>query len=185
MKDTESGSMAGIKIIGEADMGLDSLIKEMSKRTHLEIGVDESVDPEAAVKAIVNEFGYDSPGIPVTPKMRKWFAAQGYPLKATTQYIKIPARPFISKGIYDNLEDIWELIDRQTELIHNRKATVKSSMNLVGAFIVRKIQEYIERNDAKENHPMTSNRKGHDHPLIGHGGLKKSITYVVKGGRQK
>lgn len=184
MHDIGVGSMAGIKVVGD-DLGLDALVKELSKRSHLEIGVDTSLDPKAALKAIVNEFGYDSPGIPVTPQMRKWFAAQGFPLKKTTKYIKIPARPFISAGIYENLDEIWQFLDVQIDLVHRRKTTVKRAMHLTGAFIVKRIQDYMDENNSKENHPMTVANKGHANPLIGTGDLRDAITFEVVGGRKK
>lgn len=42
--------------------------------------------------------------IRVSEKMRNWFAAQGRPLKKTTQVIVIPARPLFSPGV-DVLEE--------------------------------------------------------------------------------
>lgn len=183
MEDTEGGNV-GIKIVGDSMMGLDTLLKDVSQNITLEIGIAADADPETIMKAVINEYGYDSPGIFVTPAMRRWFAAQGYPLKRSTTYIKIPARPFISAGIYDNLEDIWEKMDTFVDEIHAGVITPREALDILGGFIVVKIQEYMLHNKTKENHPLTIERKGHTKPLIGVGSLRDSIAYDVKGGKK-
>lgn len=170
-----------IKVVGDATLGLNALIEELSNTQRLEIGILEKTSPENLMKAIVNEFGYDTPGIPVTPELRKWFAFKGYPLKKSTRYIKIPARPFISAGIYENLEEIWDTLDELNVAVHDQKITVRQALNRLGALIVFKIQKYMDEGSFKENHPLTVQEKGHTNPLIGHGGLRNSIGYSVKG----
>lgn len=173
-----------IKILEDSTLGLEELVKDLDKTMTLEIGIDASTNPQDIMKAIINEYGYDSPGIPVTPAMRRWFAAQGFPLKASTRYIKIPARPFISKGIYDNLDEIWRMLDDLIELVRAGKIRVPMAFNILGAFIVEKIQGYIDVNSAKANHPLTVQRKGFNHPLLNTGSLRDSVTYNVrKGGK--
>ncbi len=49
--------------------------------------------------AAVHEFGCT---IPVTPKMRAYLHHQGIHLKTTTQYINIPARPYIRPVLYND-----------------------------------------------------------------------------------
>lgn len=181
VEDTEGGNV-GIKIVGDSMMGLDKLLRDVSQDITLEIGIAADADPKTIMKAVINEYGYDSPGIYVTPAMRRWFAAQGYPLKKSTAHIKIPARPFISAGIYDNLEEIWGKMDSFVDLIHLGKMTPREALDTLGGFIVMKIQEYMLRNKTKENHPLTIDRKGHAKPLIGTGDLRNSVTYGIKGG---
>lgn len=181
--DTGDGNMK-MKILEDSTLGLEEIVKELDHKMTLDVGIDASADPKSIMKAIVNEYGYDSPGIPVTQAMRKWFAAQGFPLKASTRYIKIPARPFISKGIYDNLDEIWSTLDDLIKLVQEGKLRTPVAFNILGAFIVEKIQGYIDVNDAKANHPLTVQRKGFNNPLTNTGSLRDSIAYKVnKGGK--
>lgn len=66
--------------------------------------------PEDSQKVLSNEFGAT---IPVTPAMRSWFAGQGYPLKGSTRFIRIPARPFVRPGVENALasSEVGELFD--------------------------------------------------------------------------
>ena len=64
------------------------------KRKKIKIGVLGN-DSELQMIAAVHEYGAD---IPVTPKMRAWFAGNGYPLKSSTTVIKIPERSFLRTG---------------------------------------------------------------------------------------
>ena len=50
---------------------------------------------EHAWLAGIHEYGCK---IPVTPKMRAWFAYQGFPLKKSTTVITIPERSFLRAG---------------------------------------------------------------------------------------
>lgn len=174
-----------IRVVGDATLGLNDLLEDLKGTQTLEIGILEKTSPENLMKAIINEFGYDSPGIPVTPELRAWFAYKGFPLKKTTRYIKIPARPFISAGIYENLEEIWDTVDELTDMVHAGKLTTRQALNRAGALIVHKIQLYMETGKHKANHPLTVQEKGHANPLIDTGDLKNSIGYTVKGWKKK
>lgn len=170
-----------IKTVGDATFGLDYLLEEMRGTQTVDIGISAHASPENIMKAIINEFGYDNPGIPVTPELRRWFAFKGYPLKKSTQYIKIPARPFISAGIYEYLVEIWETMDELTEQVHAGELTTRQAMNRIGAFVVRKVQQYMESGSHKANHPLTASEKGHPNPLMDTGELANSLGYSVRG----
>lgn len=59
--------------------------------------------------------------IPVTNRMRKWFAAQGMPLKSTTAALKIPPRPIFNPvlGEVDSIVDsvLDKYFDRVIEVL--------------------------------------------------------------------
>lgn len=182
--DMINGDVMGIKIINEAATDLSDLIAEASKKYSIEFGVREDAGPKNIMKAIVNEFGYDSPGIPVTDAMRKWMAYKGYPLKASTQYIKIPARPFISKGIEENLDEIFDMMDVLTEQVNAKKSYkskgfLKKEMDAIGKLVIKQIQEYMDSNSSKANHPLTVEGKGHSNPLVGTGELRDALGYDI------
>ncbi len=174
-----------IKVVGDATLGLNDLLEDLRGTLTLDIGIAANASPENIMKAIINEFGYDSPGIPVTSDLRKWFALKGYPLKKSTRYIKIPARPFISAGIYEYIVEIWETMDELTEQVHMRKLTRRQAMNRIGAFVVSKVQQYMESGSHKANHPLTVQEKGHPNPLMDTGELVNSLGYSVKGWKKK
>lgn len=174
-----------ITAVGDATLGLDDLLEDLRGIQKLDIGIAANTSPENIMKAIINEYGYDSPGIPVTPDLRKWFAVKGFPLKKSTRYIKIPARPFISAGIYEYLAEIWETMDELTDQVHMRKITTRQALNRMGAFIVHKIQQYMESGSHKANHPLTVKEKGHPNPLMDTGELIESLGYSVRGWKNK
>jgi hypothetical protein len=179
-----SGDLMGIKIIDGAATDLSDLIAEASKKYSIEFGVREDAGPKNIMKAIINEFGYDSPGIPVTDAMRKYMAYKGYPLKKSTKYIKIPARPFISTGIEENLNEIFDLLDNLTAQVHAKKTYktkgfLKKEMEQIGELVIKQIQDYMNSNNAKANHPMTIEGKGHSNPLVGSGELRDALGYEI------
>lgn len=66
----------------------------------------------AATRAAVHENGAH---IPVSDKMRVFFAAQGFPLRKDTRFVRIPARPWLKPAekeldefLADRLEDLME-----------------------------------------------------------------------------
>lgn len=55
--------------------------------------------------------------VPVTSRMRKWFAAQGKPLRRTTTYLKIPPRPIFDPVIGEFEEEIDAVVNRYMDRI--------------------------------------------------------------------
>jgi hypothetical protein len=73
--------------------------------------------PENGALVQMMEFGY---ACSVTPKMRKWFAVQGWPLKSSTTKIVVPARPILGPVI-DILNreiqgKIWEIFGQISDV---------------------------------------------------------------------
>ena len=61
-------------------------------------------DHDAVASALEN-----GASIEVTPAIRGYFAAMGFPLKATTQVLTIPARPFLEPTFDAHLMDLVEI----------------------------------------------------------------------------
>jgi hypothetical protein len=55
--------------------------------------------------------------VPVTQRMRKWFAAQGKPLKRTTVALKIPPRPIFDPVLGELEDKIDEVVNRYMDQI--------------------------------------------------------------------
>ena len=82
-------------LIDKGDL-IGSVTYELPSRDTVFIGVKKASKNKDGTSeaniAAVHEFGCT---IPVTPKMRAYLHHQGIHLKASTQYIHIPARPFL------------------------------------------------------------------------------------------
>jgi len=57
-------------------------------------------------KASIHEYGAV---IPVTPAIRGYMAAHGFPLKASTNFIHIPARPFMEPSFNRLMQELQEI----------------------------------------------------------------------------
>lgn len=53
--------------------------------------------------------------IPVSEKMRGWFLHQGFPLKASTVAIRIPARPFLAPAADETEEDLDTIVGKHAD----------------------------------------------------------------------
>ena len=127
--------------------------------------------------ASIHEYGCR---IEVTPKMRKYLAATGLHLKATTTHITIPERAFLRNG-YDKSKD--EVIAKAEAVIGDVIGGTMSEnqlFELVGLLLKSRIQDYARDLDNPPNHPYTVERKGSSNPLVSTGDLIGSITYKVE-----
>lgn len=144
-------------------------------RKEIKVGVFDS--GELGMIAAVHEFGTQ---IEVTPKMRGWFGANGYPLKASTTHINIPERSFI-RGGFD--EHIGKTIDKiETMLPHVMALAMDSDMFLdaIGMDLASHIKKYMNELDSPPNADMTVQRKGSSNPLISSGRLRNSIKHKIE-----
>jgi hypothetical protein len=124
----------------------------------------------------VHEFGAR---IPVTDKMRKWFAAQGYPLKATTTHITIPERSFIRAG-FDESEK--EFLDEARKWLIEafRKGTPSETvLNALGLQLQGMMQTYLRNVSEPPLSDMTIEMTGRSNPLVHTGHLLQAIVYEV------
>ena len=95
----------------------------------------------------------------------------------------IPARPFLTDGIRQNLGKIKAAMKVEAQKV---AAGGKANWNKVGTMAVRAIQEFVRGDFYKQNKPnskKTIEYKGSDTPLIDTAEMVNSITYIVQ--RQK
>lgn len=127
--------------------------------------------------AAVHEWGLT---ITVTDKMRKWFIAQGHPLKKTTTQIVIPERSFFRSGMRDKGSDAAK---KYTKLIAEViKGTISSEqfLNGLGLEVTTVIKEYARDLSSPKNSGFTVERKGSSNPLVDTGNMIGAINYKVE-----
>jgi hypothetical protein len=151
-------------------------IIEKLKRKTIRAGILEKEDSQILMIANVNEYGVN---ITVTPKMRGWFAAQGFPLSPQKDEIKIPERPFIRGSFDNNLFRIVEFGRRDIIKVFNLTMSVDVYFKRLGLYCVSLVKKYMTDSRDIENSGMTIALKGSDNPLIDTGRLRASITYEV------
>lgn len=132
---------------------------------------------EVEMIAGVHEFGTK---INVTPKMRAWFAANGYPLKKETTAITIPERSFLRSGFDENIDGIFEKLKVLLPEVLELNVNADAFMDMVGLELAGKIQEKIRNLDSLPNSQMTIERKGSSNPLIDSTRLVGSIDRRVE-----
>lgn len=89
---------------------------------------------------------------------------------------KIPARPFLDKGIEREKDTISKVI--ADELSQGKKP--REVMKVVGELAVRGVIRQIDDTYTPPNAPSTIAKKGSSHPLIDTGELRRSITYKLR-----
>lgn len=126
--------------------------------------------------AMIQEYGAR---IPVTDKMRKWFAAQGFPLKKTTTEIVIPPRPFLRKALKKQKE--WaKFVNEMFDANQDGHMTLRMIALNIAEMMQDDIQEAISSNIPPENSEFTKMRKrGSSRTLMDTGTLRDSILGVV------
>ncbi len=132
---------------------------------------------ENAWLAGIHEYGCH---IQVTPKMRAWFARNGYPLKKTTTEIVIPERSFLRAGFDEHAETVLKEYDELTGDVLNGKIPASVLLEGLGQELAAKIKTYARNLSEPPNSAMTVQRKGGSNPLVKTGGMIESINYEVK-----
>lgn len=126
--------------------------------------------------AAVHEFGTS---INVTPKMRGWFAANGYPLKKETTKIVIPERSYLRSGFDEHVDDISNKIEQLAPNVLDLSISANQFMDMIGLEFSGMIQKKIKDTNSPANSQMTVERKGSSNPLIDSGRLVGAIDYEV------
>lgn len=162
----------GVKKRGKGDKALKDLIKQAG-------GMDGTVrtgfwnQGETEMIAGVHEFGKD---ITVTPKMRAWFAYQGFPLKPSTMVIHIPERSFIRAGYDANQRDFQEFVDLILFQALNTGIPKETVMDMLSRHFKGKIQEFMRDLKEPPKSDMTlAMHPGKENPLMNSGHLVESI----------
>lgn len=127
--------------------------------------------------ASIHEYGCV---IQVTDKMRKYLAATGLHLKATTTQITIPERAFLRNGFDENKDDVIRQAENVLGEVVAGRMDTEQLFEMVGLLMKSRIQDYARDLDSPPNHPYTKERKGSSNPLIDSGDMIGSITYKVE-----
>lgn len=155
------------------------LLKNLKKLGHKEIqvGLFGNDDSELVMIGAVHEYGTE---IKVTPKMRAWFAYNGYPLKQSTEKIVIPERSFLRSGFDENINKIAKKIEDLLPSVLENEVDSKVFMDAIGLEFASLIQKKIRDLQTPPNSAMTVKKKGSSNPLIDTGRLVESIRYKVE-----
>jgi hypothetical protein len=146
-------------------------------RKSINVGLTGSADSELVMIAGVHEFGTE---IQVTDKMRKWFAANGFPLKKSTTKIVIPERSFLRSGYDENIDDIADKIEELVPQVLENRVAPSTFMDMIGLEFAGLIQKKLRDLRNPANSSMTTQRKGSTNPLIDTGRLVGAIRHEIE-----
>jgi hypothetical protein len=145
------------------------------KRKSIKVGVMGG-ESELAMIAAVHEFGTE---IEVTPKMRGWFAANGFPLKKDTTKIVIPERSFLRSGYDENIDEIVGTIESLLPAVLENSVQPSVFTEMIGLEFAGMIQKKLRDLRQPSNSDMTKEIKGSSNPLIDTGRLVGAIRHEV------
>ena len=143
----------------------------------IKVGLFGKDDSELVMIGAVHEYGVE---IPVTEKMRAWFAANGYPLKKETKVIKIPERSWLRSGYDENIDKIAKKIEEMVPDVIEGNVNPKLFMDAIGMEFAGLIQKKMRDLKNPPNSQMTVEMKGSDNPLIDTGRLVGAIRHEVE-----
>jgi len=143
----------------------------------IKVGIFGADDADLVMIGAVHEYGAD---IPVTPKMRAWFAANGYPLKATTTVITIPERSWLRSGYDENIDKIADKLEDMVPDVIEGDVNPKIFMDMIGMEFAGLIQKKMRNLRSPANSSMTIERKGSTNPLIDTGRLVGAVRHEVE-----
>lgn len=127
--------------------------------------------------ASIHEYGCK---IEVTDKMRKYLAATGLHLKATTTHITIPERAFLRNGYDENKDEVIKKAEALLGDVLGGTMSETQLFELVGMLLKSKIQDYARDLDSPPLHPYTIEKKGSSNPLVSTGDMIGAIDYKVE-----
>jgi hypothetical protein len=143
----------------------------------IKVGLFGSDSSELVMIGAVHEYGVE---IPVTPKMRAWFAANGYPLKKETTVIKIPERSWLRSGYDENIDKIARKIEEMVPDVIEGNVNPKFFMDAIGMEFAGLIQKKMRDLKNPPNSQMTVEMKGSNNPLIDTGRLVGAIRHEIE-----
>lgn len=163
-------------VMENAVRDMEKQMKKLGKKK-IKIGVLGG-DSELQMIAHVHEYGAD---ITVTPKMRAWFAYNGYPLKSSTTVIKIPERSFLRSGKDKHKAKVVNKAKNMLPDVIQKNVSIDVFVNMIGQEFAGHIQKELRDVKAPPNKQMTKERKGSSNPLIDTGRLLGAIKHEVEG----
>lgn len=136
-----------------------------------------ALEGEHAWLASIHEYGCK---IPVTPKMRAWFAYHGVHLKKSTTVITIPERAFLRGGFDQNAEKILTTTEKVLGDVIDGTMSADQYAELVGLQLASAIKMFARDLKNPPNSSFTVKMKGSSNPLVDTGAMINGITYEVK-----
>ena len=167
----------GVKVSVKGNLGLDKLIDTAKGYDGKKIRVGYWNQGELEMIAGVHEFGVE---IRVTPKMRAWFAYQGYPLKPTTTSVKIPERSFLRAGFDANERWFTNHVGDMLQDAFESELPSETILNMFALEFKGKIQEYMRDLKSPALSDMTIERSGRSNPLVDSGQMVGKIRSEVE-----
>ncbi len=125
----------------------------------------------------IHEYGCK---IPVTDKMRAWFAYQGHPLNKSTTVIVIPERSFLRAGFDEHHKDVLKRAEMLIPQLLDGKINGDKMLEEIGESLATKIKAYARSLNSPPNAEMTKEQKGSSNPLNDTGNMINSIRYEVE-----
>lgn len=132
-------------------------------------------DAQLALVGASNEFGAR---IPISPGMRRLFAAKGFPIrKETTEFI-LPERSWLRTS-FDDKTNIKKYTD-VAKAIYDINTPLQKTLDAIGLFMVGAVQKRIRSNIKPANHPFTTQEKGgKSKTLINSARLIQGVTHKI------
>lgn len=93
--------------------------------------------------------------------------------------VKIPERSFIRAGYDKNKDDMIAEGDKLLEQVIQLELPVETFFDILGEYLVGRIQKHMTSLKDPPNSSVTANNKGSSNPLIDTGRLRDSITHKV------
>lgn len=167
----------GVKVSKKGNLGLENIIDTVKGYDGKKFRVGYWNQGDLEMIAGVHEFGVD---IRVTPKMRAWFAYQGYPLKSTTTSIKIPERSFLRAGFDLNEKWFSNYVEGHLMDAFNSEIPPEKILKMFALEFKGKIQVYMRNLRSPALSDMTIERSGRSNPLVDSGQLVGKIRSEVE-----
>lgn len=146
------------------------------KAEGIKVGVLSDAGEKQQIKASVHEFGAR---IDVTPDMRDFFLAVGFPLKDETDEIVIPERRFLRAALDNNEDFISKRFEGYALQVVAGRLSGEKVLRKLGEDIVTLIQQQMGENGPPLSGMTTALRTGGGGatPLQDTGSLKNAITW--------
>ena len=168
----------GIKFKVTADVkNLRKAFAELSALNGRKVCIGIPAGSKQAQIAAIHEWGLS---ITVTDKMRRWFIAQGHPLKASTTQIVIPERSFFRAGMNTEGKKALKNYTRLLPSVLSGKMSAEAFLGGLGVEISTVIKEYATDLASPANSGFTTEKKGSSNPLVDTGSMIGAINYEVK-----
>jgi len=176
-----------VKVTDENDLPkIVASLRDLAEH-EVEIGVfgDEAEQPVGDSQITMRDLAvilHEGCRIRVTSKMRAYLHSMGLHLRADTEFIHIPPRPFLDP-ILEDIEAAGQRILQAAidQAIANPGTDLtQQTWHRVGETIVGMMRKSMVDLREPANHPFTIQQKGSSNPLVDHGHLQRAVVEEVR-----